>query len=318
MSKLLIITSRPDTHVDIVLKLLPNIEYSVIDPASYPNMDMSYAYSGSSTLNKINGVTLNDVKVVWFRKPFIGSEIGSNYPEIYRESVRDNYKAWIEYYYSLFADAYWISPRWSIANANSKLLQMELALDIGFDLPKTLVTSNFDDAKEFIHNGFDTVIKPIYTNYVNIDGRYKTMFTSDVNINTTDLSGISRFPCIIQEKILGVDFRVTVVGETIHMYKITKKPKFQEETDWRRFQVNSGLVYNYIENIPVDLSTKCFQMVKRLNLNYAAFDFIQTDKGKFYFLEVNPNGQWAFAEETDSGPITQAMASLILSKLNTC
>jgi len=316
MSQLVIFTCQPDTHVDLVLSLIPSVKYVVIDPSSYPNLDMTYSVLLEGDINIINKTMLNDVKVVWYRKPYFGEEIGSNYPSIYRDSIRNNYESWIEYYYSIFGEAFWISPRYSISRANSKILQSQVAREIGFAIPRALFTSNLEHARNFITQGFDTVIKPVYTDYVNINGKYKTMFTNDVDVEKTDLSGISKFPCIIQEKIYGIDYRVTVVGDKIHMYQIIKKDRYRLNTDWRRFQLNKGLDYNYIEDIPSDLSEKCFKMVRNLGLNYGAFDFIQSVDGSYFFLELNPNGQWAFAEENTSGPITKSMAELILSKLS--
>jgi hypothetical protein len=39
----------------------------------------------------------------------------------------------------------------------------------------------------------------------------------------------------------------------------------------------------------------------------------RTPAGDYYFLEVNPAGQWAFVEERTQLPITKAMVDLLAS-----
>ncbi len=52
-------------------------------------------------------------------------------------------------------------------------------------------------------------------------------------------------------------------------------------------------------------------MLKHYNLNYGAFDVIQESDGRYYFLELNPNGQYLWIELITGAPMSEAMASLI-------
>jgi hypothetical protein len=53
-------------------------------------------------------------------------------------------------------------------------------------------------------------------------------------------------------------------------------------------------------------------MMDELNLRFAALDFVVTpDDAVPVFLEVNPNGQWAFVEDATGQPITGAITNAL-------
>jgi glutathione synthase/RimK-type ligase-like ATP-grasp enzyme len=62
-----------------------------------------------------------------------------------------------------------------------------------------------------------------------------------------------------------------------------------------------------------DLQEKLLALQRKLNLVYGAIDMRRTPAGDYYFLEVNPAGQWEFVEERTQLPITRAMADLLAS-----
>jgi hypothetical protein len=51
--------------------------------------------------------------------------------------------------------------------------------------------------------------------------------------------------------------------------------------------------------------------MRDLGLTYGAADFRRRDDGAWYFLEVNPGGQWDFVEKRTGQPITAAVAALL-------
>ncbi|MNZ28723.1 hypothetical protein D3C78_459550 [compost metagenome] len=47
--------------------------------------------------------------------------------------------------------------------------------------------------------------------------------------------------------------------------------------------------------------------MRRLNLRYGAIDFVCDPQGNLWFLEINPNGQWAWIENLTGYPIAEAI-----------
>jgi len=55
----------------------------------------------------------------------------------------------------------------------------------------------------------------------------------------------------------------------------------------------------------------CAQMLARLDLVSGAFDFIVSRDGDWFFLEVNPTGEWAWLEEFLGLPIRDAFIEVL-------
>jgi len=50
-----------------------------------------------------------------------------------------------------------------------------------------------------------------------------------------------------------------------------------------------------------------------LGLTFSAIDFVVDSKGVYWFLENNPNGQWAFVEQETGQQMGKALAELLTS-----
>ena len=66
-------------------------------------------------------------------------------------------------------------------------------------------------------------------------------------------------------------------------------------------------------NQPKDIQEKCLQLMKRLDLNYGAIDFVQGKEENYVFLEINPNGQWAWIEHLTGMPISKEIVRNLCS-----
>jgi hypothetical protein len=56
-------------------------------------------------------------------------------------------------------------------------------------------------------------------------------------------------------------------------------------------------------------------MCAHFGLRFAAFDFAMDNQNQWFFLEINPNGQWYWIEEMTGQPLSQAMAGEIRRQL---
>ncbi|WP_223863289.1 hypothetical protein [Streptomyces sp. 5-10] len=78
--------------------------------------------------------------------------------------------------------------------------------------------------------------------------------------------------------------------------------------DWRAEYRN--LTYEPIQ-CPDGMRRTLVRFLARFGLNFGAFDFAVTTDGTWWFLECNPNGQWAWLEDAAGLPITTAIADLL-------
>ena len=55
----------------------------------------------------------------------------------------------------------------------------------------------------------------------------------------------------------------------------------------------------------------CIRLLKELNLQFGAIDMIKTPDGSYIFLEINPNGQWAWIETQTGLQISDAIINFL-------
>lgn len=63
--------------------------------------------------------------------------------------------------------------------------------------------------------------------------------------------------------------------------------------------------------MPQPVSDGVNQLMTSLGLAYGTLDFIVDPEECWYFLEVNPNGQWGWIELATGLPIAHAIADLL-------
>jgi glutathione synthase/RimK-type ligase-like ATP-grasp enzyme len=168
-----------------------------------------------------------------------------------------------------------------------------------------------DELKGFIERHQGRVIcKPIYQGFVAGTSNNSAVYTHRVAVSElNDAEQLRACPTLLQEEVRrGRDVRVTFVGDDVYAVAITSStPGF---VDWRAEA--SGLQYEQIE-LTSEVETACRELLGRLGLVYGAFDFILADDGTWYFLEVNPVGEWAWLEETLGMPIRESFIRLFVS-----
>jgi hypothetical protein len=55
-------------------------------------------------------------------------------------------------------------------------------------------------------------------------------------------------------------------------------------------------------------------MIRSYDLLFAAVDFVIDADGKYWFLELNPGGQWAWLEEAAGVPISEAIIDCLCAR----
>jgi hypothetical protein len=101
------------------------------------------------------------------------------------------------------------------------------------------------------------------------------------------------------------DVRAVVVGEQVFCALI-KAP--DGVVDWR--SEYRRLTYEAVD-CPEPIWAALLRFLREFGLNFGAFDFAVTAEGAWWFLECNPNGQWAWLEHAANLPITAAIADLL-------
>jgi glutathione synthase/RimK-type ligase-like ATP-grasp enzyme len=310
---ILIISSPKDAHLPFVTKHLTS-EYKIIDPdLILKGKGLTFSFSPKLEII-FDGQLIQDVKSVWLRKPNKPQSLNMNVRPEYKEYAQDALQRHFNQLYAHFGEAFWLSDNYVGRRASNKTLQLVVAGELGLRIPKTIFTSDKDIAQSFVRKQRDAVVKGISVVWPAAEGRQKAFFTRLISSDReTNYNGLNLAPAIFQQAIKPTfDIRVTVVGEKIFAAKIIlENSKDHEVLDWRIGHArNRGNLSFSAYELPQDIATKCIQLTKRLGLKFGAIDLVHGEDG-IWFLEINPNGQWAFVEEVTGQPIGKAIADLL-------
>jgi hypothetical protein len=104
------------------------------------------------------------------------------------------------------------------------------------------------------------------------------------------------------------EVRLTVVDDKFLAARIDTTGK-TAAVDWRADQ--DALTYTALDEVPVAVRDGVRALMTALHLRFGTLDFIVSPTGRWWFLEVNPNGQWAWIEDATGLPITAAIADAL-------
>jgi glutathione synthase/RimK-type ligase-like ATP-grasp enzyme len=315
---ILIVTNRGDRTADFgVLEMqrrqVAYLRFNTEDfpHAAYSGLRIGADYlSGHLTTHK-GTLQLDDVQSVWFRRPVVPTPA----PEIVEPRTRQfcvvESLAYIEGLWRTL-DCFWVSTPDRIRAAESKLLQLKTARHLGFSIPNTVVTSDPDEARDFLAAADAVVYKPLRQSRLQYEGGAKLIFTSLVrDSQASQLEAVRYAPCIFQEYVpKRFDVRVTVFGAEVFATEIQSQASEDAKHDWRRCPAR--VIGHRVHTLPHDIAAKCTRLVAMLGLAFGAIDLVLTPQGEYVFLEINPNGQWAWIEQRTGEPMSHSLVDLLV------
>lgn len=241
---------------------------------------------------------------VWWRRP--------EWPPATERSADGSWQALVDQWRGLATGLgsvpgpTWVSHPIAIRGAESKAAQLDAAARAGLRVPQTLWTNNLQTARAFLaRHGNEAVVKSVAPAYWEAGGTSHFVFARV--ITTSELPSaatLSAAPVTFQQAIRPKrDIRVTVVGgHSIAAMRATpdRAPsnidwRLQEEASWRPCE------------IPLDAAKRCVEVVEKLGLRFAGIDLVLDEQGRFWFIELNPNGEWGWLE-AEGLPIASALA----------
>ena len=103
-----------------------------------------------------------------------------------------------------------------------------------------------------------------------------------------------------------IDYRITVVGDTVFAVKILIENN-GVIGDWRKEKDNVKFVPI---DLPISIAKMCSNLINELGLSFGAIDLIYKDN-EFYFIEVNPTGEWAWLVDSANQKIYEAICDYL-------
>ncbi len=311
---ILIVTNRADHTADwLILELerrsAPFFRFNTED---FPSATLLGWTPGETRLVMSNGrrLELGDVQSVWYRRPLPPDPSAWGTAERARWAIGEARETLEGLWRTL--DAFWVNHPDRNRLAGSKLHQLRHARELGFRVPATLVSNNADEVREFAarHAAAGVVCKPLGEGRLDLSEGERLFFTSRFDLTEEDdLSDLGPEPYLFQGLVAKrYDLRVTVIGDDVFAVRIDSQERAISEVDWRRA---GGGQSHAIEELPSEVAEQCRSITDSYGLEFAAIDLVRADDGEHVFLELNPNGQWAWLEQLTGQPLRSCLADLL-------
>jgi hypothetical protein len=310
---ILVISHHRDEHAQAVMIELSRRKAAtqLLDLARFPlHLCLSMHYDGTGGSRFFfgcddDGLDLSDCGAVWWRRPQQPSVAGAvGRPAHQNFALSESQEALSGLWQSV--DAFWINEPARDVIASRKAYQLKLAAQLGFEIPRTLVSNCKEAAREFVEElGVGKVIYKAFS-ATEQDWRETRLLRQE---ELDKIENVKYAPVIFQSYIeADVDLRITVVGDRIFPAAI-----HSQDTSYKvDFRMDIGAARIESATLPADVETKLLALMRRLGLVYGAVDMRRRPDGSHVFLEVNPAGQWLFIERHTGQKITDALATLLL------
>ena len=316
-NRVLVITNKEDVTVDFVIDKLKkhSISYYRFNTEDIGSV-ISILFDGSSYFlkdkNKNTDVEIDEFDSIYFMRPKLPQPINNLTPgEQYFYSTEIT--TYLEGLYRSLSEKYWLNSVFDIRMLENKPYQISMAKGLGLNVPELCISNDFDRCREFVIERGQCIFKPLKVGLIQEPGdKGKVLYTTKVDKKYMDnIETHGAMPVYLQEQInKNCDVRVTVVGNNVFSAKILSQDDEVSKIDWRKSE--SMLSHERLD-LPDDIREKCLSMCDKFNLDFAAIDFVLDDNGRFWFLEINPNGQWAWIESLLEYPVSDEIAILLAS-----
>ncbi|MFA6922881.1 MAG: hypothetical protein WC223_01385 [Bacteroidales bacterium] len=332
MKKILIIAKKDDIPVLKVIEEIQRMGHHVLffDLTNFPKTsnlsldNINSKTSGFIDLIKFENfkktkyrALLEDIGIVWHIRP--GLPVASNVVK------SDGVKKFIENESRVCLQNIFASANFNFVNhplftkflEDGKFYPLKIAEAIGLNVPKTIITNDPEKLIKFSNDCNNKIIvkllhgtvlkdkKDFYFIYAN---KIKTSYLKKEKEN------IKLSPIMAQEYIeKKTELRLTVIGKKIFTCAIDSQASEKTRIDWRKYDFAKVKHYQYF--LSENIKKKIIKLMDKLNLNYGTIDLIITPNNDYFFLEVNPSGQWGWIEEITGINISQGIAKYLISRI---
>jgi len=204
----------------------------------------------------------------------------------------------------------WVNHPLAISGAAYKPEQLVRAARMGLNVPETVVTTDVACATDFCRtHSWNVVTKPIGHGEIRaaIEADDRVVYTSALNdSHERIMTRVAVCPTLLQRRITkDIDVRVTVVDSECMAVALHSQDSSVSAVDCRRDNMRD-MRYSRLR-LPTELEQSVIDYTKSYGLTFSAIDLVRDREGVYWFLEINPAGQWAWLEQVADVPISDAL-----------
>jgi hypothetical protein len=301
---ILVVAEPGDIHaeaVSAVLRKEHDVEPIRIGTSSFPSKSGSFGLTGCGVTNVFDGEEIADARSVWWRRSppcDVPQGVNRSHNE-YRQAECDGFIQGLLW----SVPAVWVNDPGAERVASRKVVQLATARATGLAVPETLVTNDPVRAAAFIAERGPTIYKRTGTSH--------SEFSETRLVGPNDLKrleGIRASPTTFQDYIEAeADLRVVWIAGEVWAVRIDS----QAGTGWLDSRLDNSVDFDLYE-LPETIRAALGRCMRHLGLSFGVIDLRVGVNGQIYFLEVNPQGQFAYLEFKSGAAIFRSLACLLV------
>ena len=315
----LLLTSQYDLDASLLQVHLNAGGYEVLrlDSETFPSILLSYRCREGLVSAHFRGKDDRSIslqpKVVLYRRftyfPLTPSGVTGD--QLFAANQRHQLARSLEHY---FDNALWINRPQNMKQCGNRILQLYHAHASGFRTPCTLVTNDRTEAEDFVRIHGTVIAKAIDHHAVRSNNMLHNFYGALITAANQLCFIDRRQPVLLQEYVRKAsEIRVYVIEDKVVAVRIEAGTGGALPVDMHTLSLDS---YSYSPvTLPPECIVACRDLTERLGLLYAAIDLVETDKGDLVFLEVNPQGDWAWVESKVAIGLTELFAHVITTRI---
>ena len=303
---LLVITNKADLACDyLILRLKEkNIAFTRLNTEDLGNayeIDLSVSKGKADfkvSFHSGGTLTGDNVNAVYFRQPLLpdlSTDVVQSDREFAEREIREQFRS----LWRLIGQDKWVNHPRSLWLASNKVEQLSLADRLGLQIPDTIVTCSSGLIREFFHTHQGRVVcKAVKNGFMQDANTASIALTQRLDEHFIEnIQNFAPIPAIYQNEIpKDFDIRVIVIGHQVFATAIHSQEYPETEVDWRAWDECDFALKHEAIQLPKSLAKCCRDITSHFGLKYSAIDLVRSSDGRYYFLELNPNGQWVWIE----------------------
>lgn len=325
---LFILSRNRDTSTNNVLKWLNyySVPYERINFADFIRKNISLSLELSEECGRILRIGNNvyneeDIKnsFVWYRKGDVFTLDDADQFLIENKNilshVKEEYNALFLSFVSILKDATWLCD--SKFRDINKLDILIKAQQCGLHIPNTIITNR----KEYITRACegDTITKCIDSGLsIELpDGNVYLLSTNKFTKEHFKELPDRFFPSTLQSYVTKkYELRIFFIGNKYFSTAIFSQKYKLTEIDFRLSVAGTDQCRMVPYSLPDEIREKLIELMDMINLNTGSIDMIVTPDKKYFFLEVNPYGQYGWHDNLCNFEIDKEIALYIIEQIS--
>ncbi|QDW24735.1 grasp-with-spasm system ATP-grasp peptide maturase [Pedobacter sp. KBS0701] len=258
------------------------------------------------TIGLTSGISidLKTITSVWYRRGGMPSYDTSSvslealkssfFVQKTREYMREEYDEIVRYiYFYLFENPRIRSLGNPYRTGSDKPRCLTIANLFGLKIPDMYITSNKSNLRSLLTKVHHSITKGISELFLLSKGTLRiTSYTSNLDLDDVDKLTENFFPSLLQKKILKIaDIRSVYFRGEFYSMAIFSQGNSKTDTDFRNYDTVTPN-RNTPFKLPSDIEQKLSRLCKYLGQDFCSIDILMDSNYDFYFLEINPVGQF--------------------------